>query len=361
MTLDGRIVTLEHTSRLLADNPLGDDHVRRFPVWLPPRYDHARSRRRRYPVIYHLAPYTASGWSLTNWRAFDESIPERLARLVADRRMGPAIFVFPDCFTALGGNQYVNSSAIGRYADYLTRELTDFVDKSLRTLDGREHRGLVGKSSGGYGAMVHAMKYPRYWGAVASHAGDAGFDAVYRSEWPKALTTLSRYRRPEPRAGKYRRPAALDKVRPGDDDGRVRRFLDQVAETRDFDSDTITTLMLLAMAASYDPAPSAPNRFRLPVDLETGEWIQARWKRWVDNDPVTMVKRYRSNLASSLGIFLDCGWRDQYHIHFGTRRLSAELDRHRISHRYEEFDGTHSGIDHRLDKSLPFLYRALKP
>jgi hypothetical protein len=31
-----------------------------------------------------------------------------------------------------------------------------------------------------------------------------------------------------------------------------------------------------------------------------------------------------------------------------------------INHRYEEFAGTHSGIDHRLDVSLPFLANSLK-
>ena len=40
--------------------------------------------------------------------------------------------VFPDCFTALGGNQYVNSSAIGDYADYLTKEIVPFVDAEFR-------------------------------------------------------------------------------------------------------------------------------------------------------------------------------------------------------------------------------------
>jgi hypothetical protein len=30
-------------------------------------------------------------------------------------------------------------------------------------------------------------------------------------------------------------------------------------------------------------------------------------------------------------------------------------------HRYEEFDDDHSDVDYRMDVSLPFLYRALKP
>jgi hypothetical protein len=58
---------------------------------------------------------------------------------------------------------------------------------------------------------------------------------------------------------------------------------------------------------------------------------------------------------------MDCGWRDQYQIHYGSRILSMRLRQFGISHRYEEFDGSHSGIDHRMDESLPFLYRALQP
>jgi hypothetical protein len=32
-----------------------------------------------------------------------------------------------------------------------------------------------------------------------------------------------------------------------------------------------------------------------------------------------------------------------------------------IRHVYEEFDDTHSGIDYRIETSLPILYKALKP
>ena len=117
--------------------------------------------------------------------------------------MGPAIFVFPDCFTSLGGNQYVNSSAIGNYADYLTREIIPFVDREFRTLASREHRGCFGKSSGGYGAIIHGMKYAKYWGAIADHSGDAYFDFVYRHDWPNTLNELAKYRVPKRKAGAY--------------------------------------------------------------------------------------------------------------------------------------------------------------
>ncbi len=355
----GRLVTVEHESRILNGNPLGDPHIRRFPVWLPPQYD-AGHKNRRFPVLYDLVGYTGSGWSHVNWRAFDESIPEQAARLVADRKMGPAIIVFPDCFTSLGGNQYINSSAMGRYADYLTREIVPFIDGEFRTLADRDHRGIFGKSSGGYAAIIHGMKYAKYWGAIANHSGDAHFDFVYRCEWPKALTELSKYRMPVMKPGKYVRPKRLANVRPGCDDGRIRRFLDAIHSKKNPTGTEIHTLMMIAMAATYDPAPSAPNGFKVPLDLETGEFIESRWKRWLAHDPIFLVRKYRDNLKTLKGIFIDCGWRDQYQIHFGARILSRELTKNRIEHTYQEFDGTHSGIDYRMDVSLPFLYRALR-
>ena len=356
----GRLVFIEHDSRILRDNRLGDPHVRTFPVWLPPQYDSAPTGR-RFPVLYDLVGYTGSGWSHVNWRNFDENVPQQAARLLREQKMGPAIIVFPDCFTSLGGNQYINSSAIGRYADYITRELIPFIDKEFRTLASREHRGGFGKSSGGYAAMIHAMKYPKYWGAVANHSGDAYFDFVYRCGWPAALSMLGRFRKPIRKPGVYRRPKRLEALPPGHDDGRIKRFLDHFHAEKNPSGAEIETLMMVAMAASYDPAPSAPNGFKVPLDLETGEFIAARWKRWLAHDPIFLVQKYRNNLRTLKGMFIDCGWRDQYWIQYGSRILSRELDKNGIRHTYQEFDGTHSGIDHRMDVSLPFLYRTLKP
>ena len=361
----GVVVVLEHTSRILADNPLGDPHVRRLAVWLPPGYDEGTvrgkgaGRGKRYPVLFDLVGFTGSGLAHVNWRPFDENVPERAARLIAERRMGPAIVVFPDCFTCLGGNQYVNSTAVGRYADYLTRELIPLVDREFRTLASREHRGCFGKSSGGYGAIIHGMQYAEYWGAVADHSGDAYFEWCYLPDWPRTLNELSRYRKPALRPGKQapRARRAAD----GRDDGRVRRFLNAMWDKEKMNEAEAHTLMEIAMAATYDPDPRAPLGFRLPVDLDTGEIIARRWARWREHDPINLVARHKRALRSLRGIYVDCGWRDQYHLHYGARILSRELARNGIAHTYEEFDDTHSSIDYRMDVSLPFLYRALKP
>ncbi len=359
----GTLVVLEHVSHVLQDNPLGDPHARKLAVWLPPQYDRGAGAGpgRRFPVLWDLVGFTGSGLAHTNWRPFDENVPERAARLVHERKMGPAIIVFPDCFTSLGGNQYVNSSAIGNYADYLVRELIPFVDREFRTLASREHRGCFGKSSGGYGAIIHGMKYARHWGAIADHSGDALFDFCYYCDWPRTLNELDKFREPARKSGPIDVAAAARTAGGGVDDGRVQRFLEHVWRKEKLSDAEAHALMNLAMAASYDPDPAAPNGFRVPFNLETGELLPERWKAWLRHDPVRLVGRYRANLQSLRGIYIDCGWRDQYHLHYGTRLLSLRLAEAGIAHRYEEFDDTHSSIDYRMDASLPFLYRALKP
>ncbi len=358
----GRVVTVEFTSHVLADNPLGDPACRAFDVWLPPQYAQGSGRGRglRFPVLYDLAGFTSSGRAHTNWRNFDENVPERVARLVHEKKMRPCLIVFPDCFTALGGNQYVNSSAVGNYADYLTRELIPFIDAEFRTKASRDNRGCFGRSSGGYGAMIHGMKYSRYWGAIANHSGDAYFDFLYRIDWPNTLNTLAKYR------SRKRREGAIDVEREergadtGYDDGRVARFLKDVWSRSNLSGDEIHCLMNLAMAATYDPDPTAPNGFLLPFNLETGELISARWRQWLKHDPINLVKRYARNLKTLRGIYIDCGWRDQYQMHYGARILSKRLRQAGVEHRYEEFPDTHSRIDYRLERSLPFLTRALR-
>jgi hypothetical protein len=204
------------------------------------------------------------------------------------------------------------------------------------------------------------MKYPNTWGAIADHSGDAYFDFVYYHDWPNTLNELARYRARERKAGRVDMLKAEQGADRGIDDGRVRAFLDAVWMKPKLSMAEGHAIMNLCMAATYDPDPRAPNGFRLPFNLETGELLRDRWKRWQANDPVNLVKKYRANLKTLRGIYIDCGSRDQYHIHYGSRILSKRLQQARIAHTYEEFEDTHSDIDYRMDVSLPFLTRALK-
>lgn len=329
----GTLVEIEIESTALAGNLLGDPSTRSVAVYLPAGYENSNSR---YPLFVDLVGFTGSGFSHVGWRSFSESVPQRLDRLTAAGTMGPVVAAFPDCFTSLGGNQYINSSAMGRWEDYLIDEMLPRLESEFRLLPGREHRAVFGKSSGGYGAITHGLRRADAWGAVACHSGDMAFDLCYAVEIPRVSTALARA-------------------------GGIETFLSEFADAPSAKRSETETLMLLAMAATYDPDPSAVKGIRLPVDPVTCELDEERWAAWTAHDPVEMVRnsKYRENLGSLRGLYVDCGDHDQYHLAYGARRFVAELERHGIPHRYEEFDDDHSDIDYRMDESLPYLYAAL--
>ena len=50
-SLEGQLVTLEHVSKVLEDNALGDPHVRPLNVWLPTTYHQGRGNK-RFPGLF---------------------------------------------------------------------------------------------------------------------------------------------------------------------------------------------------------------------------------------------------------------------------------------------------------------------
>ncbi|MCA8962317.1 MAG: enterochelin esterase [Planctomycetes bacterium] len=329
----GRVERRIHRSTVLKGNPWGDPIEREVPVYLPAAYDDEPSRR--FPVLFALAGYTGSGLGMLGWKNFSENLPERLDRLIDTGALSPVIVVFPDGFTALGGNQYIDSPAVGSYATYLTRELVPFVDSNYRTLADRAHRGVFGKSSGGYGALVHGLLHTDTWGAVACHSGDLYFDVAYRPDFPLALDELAKH------------------------DRSIARFLESFLVFVNPATTEIHTLMVIAMAATYDPDLDDPARIRLPVDHYTGELDLVRWQSWCRWDPIEMLAEYGDRLRRLSLLFVDCGNRDQYRLHYGARILHGRLDAVGIPHVYQEFDDDHSSLDYRYDVSLPLLVDAL--
>ncbi len=330
----GRIERLRIDSAALAANLLGDPSTRTVDIYLPPGYDDASEA---YPLFVALAGFTGSGPKMHAWQGFGENVPQRVDRLVESGAMGPVVMAFPDGFTSLGGNQYINSNATGLWEDFVLAEMIPAIGSRFRVVNDPGARAIFGKSSGGYGALIHGLKHAESWGAIACHSGDMGFETIYLRDYPKVLETLARY------------------------DGDPAGFVRDVHETERISSDQMCVLMLLAMAASYDPDPSKPFGIQLPVDPRTCERIDERWSRWLEHDPLCLIEREecRAALASLRGVFIDCGDRDQYFLQYPARVFTRRLGELGIDHTYEEFDGTHSGIDHRMDRSLPFLYKAV--
>jgi len=149
MYKSGTIVIETIESKVLRDNPLGDPYVRRVPVYLPPGYGESDVA---YPVVFVLTGFTGRGTMLLNDSAWDDNLAQRMDRLIAEGQVQPMILVMPDCFTALGGSQYLNSSAVGRYEDHVVQELVPFIDERYRSLAPDGYRAVMGKSSGGDGS-----------------------------------------------------------------------------------------------------------------------------------------------------------------------------------------------------------------
>ena len=319
---------------MLAGNALGDPCQRAHPVYLPPGY---QEDAQAYPVLYCLAAYTNAGPGQVAWRNHGETLPQRLDRLIHTGCMAPVLVVFPDCYTSLGGNQYVNSPALGQYADFLLKELIPAVDARFHTLADPASRAVFGKSSGGFGALHLVMEHPGYFAAAASHAGDCGFDRVYLRDFPICCDVLARHQQD---------PLAF-----------VKSFWRKSKPS----SADFHALMTLCLAASYSPTADGPLNLELPMDLETCALKPEVWARWLAFDPVRRVAPASAALQRLTGLWIDVGSRDQYFMHFAARELHLRLTEAGVAHHFEEFDGSHSGIDWRYDHSLPWLVSRLKP
>jgi enterochelin esterase family protein len=333
-----RVEVLTHESKLLADNPLGDPARRDVVVMLPPSYDGAR----RFPVVLLLAGFSGNGWQLAfNRAAWQTPLPLRLGNAMRAGAIKEAIVVAPDCFTRYGGSQYLDSPAIGRYQSYVCDELVPFVDASLRTIPRREARAVVGKSSGGYGAMVLAMTRPDVVTAAASHAGDGAFEISYLRELPHTVLTL------EKRGGL----AAF-----------LRWFEDQPAKGQA----AFEVMSHVCCAAAWSPSPTGPYGFGVgfdwPMNLLTSAIRQDVWARWLAHDPVRMLddERHPAALAGMRALYLDAGIGDEYNLQLATRQLVARLAAQGIAHTHEEFDGGHFNTSHRYERSLAVVCAALE-
>jgi len=300
-------------------------------VYLPPGY--AESTR-RYPVLHFLAGYTGSGLSFVNWTAWQENLPDRLDRLIGAGRMPPAIAVFPDCFTLLGGSQYVNSVALGCYEDYLCDEVVPEIDRRYRTL-GPAGRGVLGKSSGGIGALWLAMRRPGLFAAAASHSGDCAFELSLARAFPDAAIQIARR-------------------------GGISEVLGQLRSGRAPEGAAIELMNVLCCSAAYSPQPARePWGFALPFDLATAAIVPQVFEHWLGFDPLRAAARHAGALSSLRVLYLDAGTQDEYALQFGARQLSRELFRLGIAHRHEEFEGGHRATAHRYDVSVPLLATAL--
>ncbi len=284
-------------SEALRGNPLGDPHERPLFVWTP-------DGDGPYPAVYVLNAHMRSGPSWFNVDPFVRSYPEDVEALAPE-----AVVVLVDGWTSVGGSQWIDSDGIGRYASYLA-EAVAFVDARFPTRPEAAARGLQGKSSGGFGAIVNALLRPDLFGGVAAHAPDALFEVTQIPSLAVAARSLRR-----------------------------RSWEEFWAAFSGLDSgETATLVEVWASALAYSGGA-------MPIDAQTGMLVPAVWERWLAWDPVRLVAEHAGVASALRAVWLDAGTRDQYFLDLGATAvhralLDAGLPEERLA--FELFDGGHS-------------------
>jgi enterochelin esterase-like enzyme len=365
MLLAGTLERIRFRGAALEDNALGDPVERELLVYLPPSYASPASVARRYPVLFVLTGYASTHESLLNFKPWEPNFLERYERLIA-QGCREAIVVLADCFTRLGGSQFIDSRGTGRYQSYLADDILSFVDQRYRTLAKREARAIVGKSSGGFGALAMGMDRPERFAVFGSHAGDAAFELSVRPRFVEVAPVYESHGGP---AGFLAKLAAQPVAGP--------------SGQREFHA-----LEILAMACVYAPVEARGSAREqdveargsareqgveareqgtrvaelgeLPFDAYTATLLPEVWQRWLAHDPVVRLQKAPKLLKDARFVFLDAGKHDEYGLQFGARILAQCLNNSGVTAHHEEFPGGHMGTSHRYDVSLPKLLAALE-
>ena len=323
--LKGEVIVHAHESSILKSNPLNDHYIRDLIIYLPPGYSSSRSKG--YVAAIGLSGFGGTARSFFNSDPFSENIESKMNRLISEGKCKDMILVIPNCFNKFGGSQYINSTAIGKYEDYILNEVIPFIQSNYNI----SSFALWGKSSGGYGSLVLGMRYPEIFQSIACHSGDSAFEYCYLPDFPKAYTSFKN-------AG-----------------GITKWFSNFWQKQNKKQKQDMIALNILAMAAHYSPDPEHELGINLPFDLETGELNEHVWKMWKSWDPVTMINNYQYNLKKLKSIYIDCGTKDEFNMFIGSRILHNKLNNMNIKHYYEEFDGGHMSTSFRYDYSFPII------
>lgn len=324
---------MPYESRALKENPLGDPFVRDIALYRPPS-----GRTEGKPLLLLLTGFTGAGWMHFPHRNryLSETFPQVIERLQRTGACPEAVVVAPDGMSMLGGSQYLNSTATGAYEDYIVEDIVPWAKERYRT----GAVGVLGHSSGGYGALVLPLRHPRIFSALLASAPDSQFEYCYQPDFPKAVRVLK-------------------------ERGGPTRFLEWLFTTPPAigsASPVGATLNTLAMASCYSPTIGVPGAFDLPFAPETGAIDETVWRRWLAWDPVRMIRNegMAGVVRGMRSIQVGGGLSDEWFLDVGAHRFAEEVRALGGTVREEYPPGTHGDVwPILLERFLPDMVRAL--
>ncbi len=309
---------------------------RNISIYLPPSCK--TSVNKKYPVIYHLHGIGdtdetwTKGWDKSN-PGFS-SIQDVMDKGIADGKFGEMIVVMPDEKTNWFGSFYVNSAVTGKWEDFTSKDLVDYVDSNYRTISNSKSRGISGHSMGGFGALNLAMKHPEVF-SVAYGLNPAVM------EFGGDLTIAS---------------PAFEFV-------LNAKSYEELLKTND-----IYHIGTITVAQAFSPNESNPPFYAdFPFKKLNGKMVpnEPAFSKWRENSTIRMVVKYRESLHKLRGIRFDSGYEDEFKfIPVNSRLLSNELTNNGIEHIFEEYNGDHRnrlwGLKGRIyNNILPYFWDLL--
>ncbi|MEJ8818135.1 alpha/beta hydrolase [Lacibacter sp. H407] len=334
----GKLLRREFTAASLQNNKAGEDPLRQLTVYLPPDYEQGTQR---YPVIYVLHGYGGTDSVMMGvWINFKKLLDEA----IKTGKMRPMIVVAPNSNTKLQGSFYTNSSVTGNWADYIAKDVVQYMDKNFRTIPDRKSRGLCGHSMGGNGALKLGMQF-----------ADT-FSAVYALS-PAVLNWYGDFTL---RSGGFKQISKLN------NEDAIIKGLNEFDQTGDFNA--FFAAVLTAMARVYSANTTKKELLAdFPVSYvkDSAVYHPNVITEWEAQFPFYMIDHYLPQLRSLTALKLDWGRNEEFsHIPYTSLEFSKKLEAYRIKHFAEEYIGDHGnmlgGFDGRIfNELLPFFDKYL--
>jgi S-formylglutathione hydrolase FrmB len=310
---------LQFDSRALKNNPLHDPVSRPVPVFLPAQATNGA----RLPVVYYLPGYgnTTEGFiRFSNvWLKFTQKVADDVT---------PVIIVMVDGKTRWGGSQFLNSPAQGNYEDYVCDDIVSAVESRWPAPTNGVRRIIAGHSSGGFGALRLGMARRRLFDAVIAMSPDSDFPTTHLPLVMLAAVSnapLADIR--EIAAGKLPVPQNGDLT------------------------------YALGLSAAYAPR-GFPHRGEFDWIYDAhGHFRQSVWKRWLANDPLTIVENNPHAFGTNQLVYLEGAAKDEFSANIGARKIFEVLQREGIHSTFYEPPGHHADhIQERLQRGLEWVF-----
>jgi S-formylglutathione hydrolase len=322
---DGRIVRETIYSPSLEGNLLGDSPNRPVTIYLPPSYDDGNNMA--YPVVYLLHGYTGNNES---WISGYGNIITFMKSWLSEKRVKEMIIVMPNSLNKLYGSQYINSTATGKWADYIVKYLVKYIDSRYRTLPQRESRAVLGHSMGAHGAIRLGLSYPKIFSCIGGMAGDYDMEDyinTYMVIWASAST---------------------------------------IENWSQFSNSNWQAREAIAWSAAFVPNPSNPPFYCdftfVYTKTEPKEIVknQEVYDKILKHDILKNLDSYLDALLSMRAIYIDCGVNDEYGLIRHARKFHDKLQNYVIEHTYKEFAGGHmTGVINHTGDALEVFSKAM--